>query len=195
MMWMVRTGAQWRHLIEQTNEIVRRLNRQTGKSVLPEARALDPCHRPTARRGWQGEDEQVPGQRDPLSATDKEIEDAVNRMYTDPDHLRLSDPGRVEGNIVFVYLDAFEADRDAVADLKNHYHRGGLGDMVLKRRLTSILQTLLAPIRERRLSFAQDQDFVMDVPQAGAARGTKITEATKLELREALGTFRFDGES
>ena len=67
--------------------------------------------------------------------------------------------------------------------------------MVLKRRLTSILQALVAPIRESRLSLAKDRDFIMDILQAGAARGRKITEATKLKLMEALGTFRFDGES
>lgn len=124
-----------------------------------------------------------------LSATDQEIADAVNQMYTDPDHRRVSDPGRVEGNIVFVYLDAFDEDREAVAELKDHYRRGGIGDMVLKHRLTSILQTLIAPIRERRLSLAQDRDFILDVLQTGATEGRKITESTKRQLMDALGAF------
>ena len=81
----------------------------------------------------------------PLSASDADIESAVQRMYTDPNHLRASDPGEAEGNVVFTYLDAFDPDTDAVAELKAHYRRGGLGDMVLKRRLTSILQATISP--------------------------------------------------
>jgi len=189
---LVPVGEDQAPLIEQTNEIVRRLNRQTGKPVLPEARALIPSIGRLPGVDGKAKMSKSQGNAILLSATDKEIEDAVNQMYTDPDHLRVSDPGRVEGNIVFVYLDAFDEDREAVAELKDHYRRGGLGDMVLKRRLTSILQALLAPIRERRLSLAQDQDFIIDVLQTGAAEGRKITEATKLELMDALGTFRLD---
>ena len=192
---LVPVGEDQMPLIEQTNQIVRRLNRQTGRLVLPEARALIPDIGRLPGVDGKAKMSKSQGNAIPLSATDNEIEDAVHRMYTDPDHLRVSDPGQVEGNIIFVYLDAFDEDREAVADLKSHYRRGGLGDMVLKRRLTSILQALVAPIRESRLSLAKDRDFIMDILQAGAARGTKITEATKLKLMEALGTFRFDGES
>ncbi|MFG9715377.1 hypothetical protein ACEP5R_32160, partial [Pseudomonas aeruginosa] len=96
------------------------------------------------------------------------------------------------GNVVFTYLDAFDEDREAIAELKAHYRRGGLGDMVLKRRLISVLQTLLAPIRERRLTLAQDRDYLMDVLQTGARIGREITEATKEEVMDALGTFRLD---
>ena len=71
-------------------------------------------------------------------------------MYTDPNHLKISDPGRVEGNVVFTYLDAFDEDAEAVEELKQHYRRGGLGDTAIKKRLEDVLQTLIAPIRERR---------------------------------------------
>jgi tryptophanyl-tRNA synthetase len=76
-------------------------------------------------------------------------------MYTDPNHLRVDDPGQVEGNVVFTFLDAFDPDRDAVAELKAHYTRGGLGDSVVKRRLEGILQEMLEPIRTRREEFAR----------------------------------------
>jgi len=126
----------------------------------------------------------------PLSASDADIEAAVQRMYTDPNHLRASNPGKVEGNVVFTYLDAFDPDADAVAELKAHYRRGGLGDMILKRRLTSILQATISPIRERRAALARDPDFVMDVLRSGTARGRDVTERTKQEVVEGLGLFR-----
>ncbi len=99
----------------------------------------------------------------PLSACDAEIAAAVQRMYTDPDHLRASDPGRVEGNVVFTYLDAFDPDPDEVGALKERYRRGGLGDAALKQRLAGILRDLLGPIRERRAAIARD-------PRPGAGR-------------------------
>src|SRR5690606_29827890 len=91
-----------------------------------------------------------------LSASPDEIRAAVRAMFTDPGHLRASDPGRVEGNVVFAHLDAFDPDRDAVEALKEHYRAGGLGDMAVKRRLEELLQALLEPIRSRRAELAAD---------------------------------------
>jgi tryptophanyl-tRNA synthetase len=125
----------------------------------------------------------------PLSATDADIEMAVRRMYTDPGHLRASDPGRVEGNVVFTYLDAFDNDRAEVTDLKARYRRGGLGDTLVKRRLEAVLKTLLAPIRERRAELARDPDFVLDVLRTGTHQAQKLTANTKAELHAALGLF------
>ena len=85
-----------------------------------------------------------------LSAEPEAIREAVRRMDTDPNHLRASDPGTVEGNVVFTYLDAFGENEAEVAELKARYRRGGIDDIALKRRLEVILQVLLAPIRERR---------------------------------------------
>ncbi|BEV01198.1 tryptophan--tRNA ligase [Novosphingobium olei] len=177
-------------LIEQTNELVRRINRQIGHALLPEAQALIP---PIGRLpGVDGKAKMSKSQGNavPLSASDEEIASAVQRMYTDPDHLRAADPGRVEGNAVFTYLDAFDPDIDAVADLKSQYRRGGLGDMVLKRRLTGILQAAIAPIRERRATLARDPDTVMDILRAGAQRGRGVTEQTKEDVATGLGIFR-----
>lgn len=110
-------------------------------------------------------------------------------MYTDPDHLRASDPGRVEGNVVFTYLDVFDPDAEAVAGLKAHYRRGGLGDMALKQRLSALLKALIAPIRERRKVLSQDRDGVMDILRAGTARALSITQHTKDEVFDGLGLF------
>jgi tryptophanyl-tRNA synthetase len=91
----------------------------------------------------------------PLSATPDQISAAVRQMFTDPRHLRARDPGKVEGNVVFTYLDAFDEDRRELEALKAQYRRGGLGDAQVKRRLDDILQALLAPIRGRRTALAR----------------------------------------
>jgi tryptophanyl-tRNA synthetase len=187
---IVPVGEDQAPIIEQTNELVRRLNRQAGRTLLPEAKALIP--RTGRLPGVDGKAKMSKSQGNAiaLSASDAEIAAAVQRMYTDPNHLRASDPGRIEGNVVFTYLDAFDADTDAVAELKAHYRRGGLGDMPLKRRLTNILQATLAPIRERRAALARDPDFILDVLRAGTAKSREITQRTHQEVVEGLGLFR-----
>lgn len=187
---LVPVGEDQAPLIEQTNEIVRRLNRQIGYELLPEAQALIP--RVGRLPGVDGKAKMSKSQGNavPLSASDEEIASAVQRMYTDPNHLRVSDPGQVEGNVVFTYLDAFDPDVDAVADLKAQYRRGGLGDMVLKRRLTEVLRTIVTPIRERRAALSRDLDFVMDVLRTGTRRAREVTQRTKEEIVAGLGLFR-----
>lgn len=186
---LVPVGEDQAPIIEQTNEIVRRLNRQIGHDLLPEARALIP--RVGRLPGVDGKAKMSKSQGNaiPLSSSDADIAAAVRRMYTDPDHLRASDPGRVEGNVVFTYLDAFDDDPDAVEDLKAHYRRGGLGDVAVKRRLEDALKTLLEPIRDRRAAFARDPGLVMDILRTGTRKARLLTNATRAELHEALGLF------
>ncbi|MBM1174224.1 tryptophan--tRNA ligase [Microvirga arabica] len=188
---LVPVGEDQAPLIEQTNEIVRRLNRQIGRQVLLEATALIP--RVGRLPGVDGKAKMSKSQGNaiPLSASAEEIAAAVRRMYTDPNHLRASDPGTVEGNVVFTYLDAFDDDREAVEDLKAQYRRGGLGDMALKRRLETILQVLLAPIRERRQALARQSSDVLDILREGTRRARGKTQATLDELRDGLGLFAF----
>ncbi|QNA85263.1 tryptophan--tRNA ligase [Sphingomonas sp. So64.6b] len=186
---LVPVGDDQAPMIEQTNEIVRRINRQIGHDLLPEARALIPDVGRLPGVDGKAKMSKSQGNAIALSSSDAAIEDAVRRMYTDPDHLRVSDPGRVEGNVVFTYLDAFDDERAAVADLKAHYRRGGLGDQTVKRRLETVLKSLVGPIRERRAALARDPDFVRDVLRSGTARAQVLTEATKAELHAALGLF------
>jgi tryptophanyl-tRNA synthetase len=127
----------------------------------------------------------------PLSATPKDISAAIRAMFTDPDHLRVSDPGRVEGNVVFTYLDAFDDKPEEVEELKAHYRRGRLGDVALKRRLDATLQALLAPIRERRAELAKRSDLVTDIIRVGTERASRLTQETLDEVRAALGLFSF----
>jgi tryptophanyl-tRNA synthetase len=178
-------------MIEQSNEIVRRINRQAGRAVLPEARALLSSVGRLPGIDGRAKMSKSAGNAIGLSATPEEISAAVQAMFTDPDHLRVSDPGRVEGNVVFTYLDAFDDNPAEVAELKAQYRHGGLGDMVLKRRLDACLQALLAPIRERRAAFAKRPDDVIDVVRAGTARAALLTEQTLDEVKTALGVFSF----
>jgi tryptophanyl-tRNA synthetase len=186
---LVPVGDDQAPIIEQTNEIVRRINRQVGRELLPEARALIPSVGRLPGVDGKAKMSKSQGNAIPLSATDADIEMAVRRMYTDPGHLRASDPGRVEGNVVFTYLDAFGNDRAEVTDLKARYRRGGLGDTLVKRRLEAVLKTLLAPIRERRAELARDPDFVLDVLRTGTHQAQELTANTKAELHAALGLF------
>jgi tryptophanyl-tRNA synthetase len=110
-------------------------------------------------------------------------------MFTDPNHLKTSDPGRIEGNVVFTYLDAFDEDRGAVENLKARYIRGGLGDSIVKKRLDDVLQTVLAPIRERRRALARDPGYVLQIVKRGTAQAREITDATLRDVRAALGLF------
>ncbi|HEX2885313.1 tryptophan--tRNA ligase [Vineibacter terrae] len=189
---VVPVGEDQLPLIEQTNEIVRRLNHQIGRDVLPEARALiAPVGRLLGVDG-KAKMSKSHGNAIALSAAPEAIRDAVRRMYTDPNHLRAADPGSVEGNVVFTYLEAFDEDREAVVALKAHYRRGGLGDVAVKRRLDDILQALLAPIRERRAALARDPGHVLRVLRAGTLEARERTQATLDEIRHALGLFTFD---
>ncbi len=186
---VVPVGEDQAPLIEQANEIVRRINRQIGRDILVEAAAMVPTVGRLPGIDGKAKMSKSQGNAIPLSASSDEIRDVIRRMYTDPDHLRVSDPGKVEGNVVFTYLDAFCGDQQLVDGLKAHYRRGGLGDVTLKRRLEDILQALLAPIRERRARYAAEPDYVMGILREGTWRARERTEATLGELRAALGLF------
>ena len=188
---LVPVGKDQAPMIEQTNEIVRRINRQADREVLPETRALIPDVGMLPGIDGKAKMSKSQGNAIPLSASADDIRAAVQRMFTDPNHLRASDPGTVEGNVVFAYLDAFDDDDAAVADLKARYRAGGLGDAIVKRRLEDVLQALLAPIREKRAQFARDPAQVMTVLRKGTERARVRTDATLSEVKRSLGLFAF----
>lgn len=187
---VVPVGEDQAPLIEQTNEIVRRINATAGSPVLPEAQAVIPAAGRLPGIDGKAKMSKSGGNAIALSASADQIRSAVRAMFTDPDHLRIEDPGRVEGNVVFAYLDAFDPDTEGLAELKAHYRRGGRGDGTIKARLEEILQALLAPIRTRRAEFATDPGHVIEVIRQGTARARERTEATRQEVVAALGLFR-----
>lgn len=178
-------------MIEQTNEIVRRVNRQIGQDLLPECKAS--LSNMARLPGFDGKAKMSKslGNTIVLNASDKDIKKAVNAMYTDPNHLRIEDPGQVEGNIVFTYLDAFDPNKEEVEELKAHYRRGGLGDGTVKKRLEGVLKELITPIRERREELAKDPDYIMDVLRQGTDKCRLITQQTLDEVKDGLGLFKF----
>ena len=107
-------------------------------------------------------------------------------MYTDPDHIRVEDPGKIEGNVVFMYLDIFDKDKAEVERLKEHYQRGGLGDTVVKNRLLDVLEAFIKPIRTRRKEFAQDPAFVMDILKQGTAATEVVAQKTLTDVKKAF---------
>lgn len=186
---VVPVGEDQAPLIEQSNEIVRRINATAGRALLPEAQAVIP--RSGRLPGIDGKAKMSKSSSNaiPLSATPEMICAAVKSMFTDPHHLLASDPGRIEGNVVFTYLDAFDNNRAGLEEMKAHYRRGGLGDWKVKRHLEDILQTLLDPIRQRREELAQDTSYVLDVIRRGTECARERSEATKREVIEGLGLF------
>ncbi|KAF1029738.1 MAG: Tryptophan--tRNA ligase 2 [Burkholderia plantarii] len=186
---VVPVGEDQAPLIEQTNEIIRRLNRQTERELLPEVEALIPEVGRLPGIDGKAKMSKSLGNVITLAASEEAIRTAVRQMYTDPNHLRASDPGTVEGNVVFTYLDVFDDDVAEVERLMAHYRAGGLGDMVVKRRLEDKLQAFIAPIRARREQLANDLGYVVDVLAKGTERAQAITQATLDDVRSAIGTF------
>lgn len=184
---LVPVGDDQLPMIEQTNEIVHKMNSLTGEPVLRHCKAL--LSEVSRLPGVDGNAKMSKslGNTLTLSATEEEIHHAVSAMYTDPTHLRVSDPGHVEGNVVFTYLDAFHSDKARVAEMKAHYQRGGLGDRQCKNELETCLQTLLAPIRERRATFIQDKGMLLELLRQGSERAHHLTQQTLHEVKRGLG--------
>jgi tryptophanyl-tRNA synthetase len=189
---VVPVGEDQAPLIEQTNEIVRRINATAGWDILPEARAVIPRAGRLPGVDGKAKMSKSSGNAIALSASPDEIAAAVKAMFTDPNHLRVEDPGQVEGNVVFTYLDAFDEDRAALEELKAQYRPGGLGDGKVKRRLEEILQALIGPIRTRRAELAKEPAHVLDAIRQGTEKARHRTEATKREVVEGLGLFTLD---
>lgn len=174
-------------MIEQTVEVVRKFNRQYNCSVLVEPEAIISS---IARLpGTDGKAKMSKSLNNAIFLSDEAdvVAQKIKGMYTDPGHLRLEDPGKVEGNPVFTYLDAFGQDKVKIAELKAHYQRGGLGDSVVKKYLTEVLQAFLDPIRKKRAEFAKDPSAVMDILFKGSEAAAKVAHQTLMEVRDAMG--------
>lgn len=188
---LVPVGEDQVPMIEQTNEIVRRFNRIANKDVLVEAKALVPEIGRLPGIDGKAKMSKSLGNTINLSATADEVRAAVKKVYTDPLHLRVADPGHIEGNIAFAYLDAFDPEKDALAEMKAHYQRGGLADSIVKARLEAVLQEFLAPIRARRAEFEKDRGHVMQILKDGTARAREVAAQTADEVKRAMGLSYF----
>lgn len=183
---IVPVGEDQLSMIEQTNEIVRTFNRLYKCNVFPEVEAMIP--KIARLPGTDGHHKMSKSLNNAIYLSDSAdiVAAKVKSMYTDPAHIHVSDPGHVEGNTVFMYLDIFDKDAAEVARLKEHYQRGGLGDMVLKKRLIEILNNFLDPIRHRRKMFEQDPEHVMKILLDGTAKTRLVAHETMREVRKAM---------
>jgi tryptophanyl-tRNA synthetase len=173
-------------MIEQTNEIVRHFNRIYKKEVLVLATALIPKMARLPGIDGKAKMSKSLGNCIYLSDSADVLAKKVKGMYTDPGHLRVEDPGKVEGNPVFIYLEAFDSDVEAVEALKAHYQRGGLGDSVVKKRLLEVLEAFLEPIRTRRQMFEKDPQAVMQMLMEGSKEAEAVAAKTLHEVRAAM---------
>jgi tryptophanyl-tRNA synthetase len=182
---LVPVGDDQLPMIEQTNEIVRRLASIAGHAVVPECRAL--LSTTPRLPGVDGRKASKSlGNAIALSASPNEISEKVRAMFTFPALVRASDPGHVEGNVVFAYLEAFDPRHDEVLELEQRYRVGGLGDVALKRRLEEVLQSLLEPLRSRRELLARDPDSVLAMIHAGTERARPVVAAVLADVREVF---------
>ena len=188
---LVPVGEDQIPMIEQTNEIVRRFNRLVDRDILVECKALVPEIGRLPGIDGKAKMSKSLGNTINLGATADEITAAVKKVYTDPLHLRVQDPGHLEGNVAFIYLDAFDTDKAALEEMKAHYVRGGLGDSIVKKRLEVVLQEMLAPIRARREELAKDKGYIMQVLKDGTAKAREVAAKTADEVKSALGLSYF----
>ncbi|HSX12361.1 MAG TPA: tryptophan--tRNA ligase [Rhabdochlamydiaceae bacterium] len=183
---LVPVGEDQLPMIEQTHEIVRHFNQTYHCEVLVRPEAVIP--KVARLPGTDGKPKmgKTLGNCIYLSDSADTIAKKVKGMYTDPGHIRVEDPGKVEGNPVFTYLDVFDPDKEKLEALKAHYQRGGLGDSIVKKHLNDLLQTFLEPIRKRREEFAKDPGGVMQILKKGTERAEKVAAQTLAEVRRAM---------
>lgn len=187
---IVPVGADQAPMLEQTREIVATFNRLYGETlVMPEAVIPDKTLSRLVGIDGNGKMSKSLGNCIYLKDSAAELEQKVRQMYTDPNHLKVSDPGRVEGNVVFTYLDAFYPDKKHLQELKDHYQKGGLGDVALKKILFTCLNDLLAPMRARRAYYAAHLDEVRAYLRQGTAAAIAKTDATLARVRQAIGIY------
>lgn len=190
-------------MLEQAREIVRSFNNLYGKTLI-EPKALLPDNENSYRLvGIDGKAKMSKSLNNCIYLSDEpdEIKQKVFSMYTDPGHIHVQDPGKIEGNTVFTYLDVFSRpehfekylpEYKSLSELKAHYSRGGLGDMKIKKFLNEILQELLAPIRERRKELAKDPDSIMKILYDGTMKARDVAQKNVIKLKTSMGINYFN---
>ncbi|HHD2753667.1 TPA: tryptophan--tRNA ligase [Clostridium perfringens] len=191
---VVPAGEDQLPMIEQTREIVRSFNSIYEKEVLVEPRVILPKAGLGRLPGIDGNAKMSKSLNNAIYLSDEPevIKKKVMSMYTDPNHIRVEDPGKVENNTVFTYLDAFAQDKTKVEEMKEHYRRGGLGDVKVKKYLNEVLQAELEPIRERRKEYEKNIDYVYEILKSGSENAREKASNTLYEVREAIGINYFN---
>ncbi len=202
----VPTGEDQEPMIEQAREIVRKFNSVYG-DVLIEPEILLPDNKACLRLpGTDGKAKMSKslGNCIYLADTEEEVRKKIMSMYTDPDHIKVEDPGKIEGNTVFTYLDAFSKpehfeeylpDYADLDELKAHYSRGGLGDVKVKKFLNSVMQSELAPIRAKRKELEKDIPYIYEVLKKGSEEAKRVAEGTLNDVKRSMKINYFEDNS
>ncbi|MDK1728433.1 tryptophan--tRNA ligase [Dellaglioa algida] len=191
---VVPVGDDQEPMIEQTREIVRSFNTIYQKDILVEPEGVFPPKGQGRLPGLDGNAKMSKSLGNGIFLADdaETLKKKVMSMYTDPNHIHIEDPGKVEGNMVFTYLDIFDKDTEKVAELKAQYQAGGLGDVKIKRYLNDVLETELAPIRDRRAELAKDPEAIYAMLKAGSDKANIVANKTLNEVRDAIGINYFN---
>lgn len=186
---VVPVGEDQLPMLEQTREIVRTFNQTYNKEILVEPRAVLPKKGLGRLPGIDGNSKMSKSLNNAIYLSDDEdtIKKKIMSMYTDPNHIRVEDPGNVKDNPVFMYLDAFCEDKITLENMKNHYEKGGLGDVKIKKYLNEVMQEKLRPIRERRKEYEKNIDYVYNILKTGSENARVIASDTLKEVRDAIG--------
>ena len=199
----VPVGEDQEPMLEQAREIVRKFNSIYGETLV-EPDILLPDNKACLRLpGIDGKAKMSKslGNCIYLSDTPEEVKRKVMSMYTDPDHIRVEDPGKIEGNCVFTYLDAFSSEEDFkeflpdynnLDELKDHYRRGGLGDVKIKKFLNNVLQKQLEPIRNKRHEYEKDIPGVYEILRKGTEAAYEVAQQTLNEVKASMKINYFD---
>ena len=200
---LVPAGIDQEPMIEQTNEIVRKFNSIYGET-LNECKILLPDNEICCRLpGLDGNSKMSKslGNCIYLSDTEEVLRQKVMSMYTDPDHIKIDDPGKIECNMVFTYLDVFAKDEAFIKylpeyknldELKNHYKRGGVGDVKIKKFLFNVLNDELTPIREKRMELSKNMDYIDKVLIEGTKKAREVAKENMKKFKKAMRIDYFD---
>ena len=203
---VIPVGVDQLPMIEQTREIVRSFNNIYGEVLIEPVSVIPESNLEQRLPGLDGKAKMSKSLNNCiyLSDSEEDIRKKVMSMYTDPDHIKIEDPGKVEGNIVFAYLDVFCKDEHFekylaeyknLDELKNHYKQGGLGDVVIKKFLNNILQEVLKPIREKRVELQNNIKYVYDILDKGCKTARVDAAKTLEEVKHAMKLDYFDNAS
>jgi tryptophanyl-tRNA synthetase len=189
---LVPVGADQIPMIEDTNFIVRKFNDMYEAGTLKECKAKVP-EQFSRLIGIDGKAKMSKslGNCIYLKSTSDELWTQVKQMYTDPNHIKVEDPGQIEGNVVFTYLDAFDENKQEVARLKDQYRQGGLGDMKIKKYLFEVLDNKFKGIRERRIELAADKAQIIKILKEGTLKANEVSQATLSKMKRAMKMFEF----
>ena len=191
---LVPAGDDQAPIIEQGREIVRTFNRLYGDILTEPQMFMSKNIKARRIPGTDGNAKMSKSLDNCIYLSDEPevIRQKIMGMYTDPNHIKVTDPGNTENNPVFIYLEVFAKDKEKVAEMKAHYEKGGLGDVQCKKYLNEVMQELIAPIREKRKELAKDMNAVYKVFEDGCKKANAVAEQTLQRVKKAIGLEYFN---